>query len=130
MLKSFTLATLFASVAMIAASVGCAKKTEPAKPSAPATQPAAPADSTTPPAAATSAAPAGVPASFASLSQADQAAALAQKTCPVSDEPLGSMGTPIKVTVSGRDVFLCCEKCKDPIQQDPRKYLAKLEAAK
>ncbi len=54
------------------------------------------------------------------LSAADRTAALAQKTCPVSDEPLGSMGTPIKVTVEGRDVFLCCEGCRDSTRSQPR----------
>jgi hypothetical protein len=64
---------------------------------------------------------------FASLSPEDRAAAEKQKICPVSDEPLGSMGTPIKVTVKGRDVFLCCAGCKKPIEEDPDKYLAKLD---
>ena len=64
---------------------------------------------------------------FASLSLEDRAAAEKQKICPVSDEPLDSMGTPIKVTVKGRDVFLCCAGCKKPIEEDPDKYLAKLD---
>ncbi|MGD9634147.1 MAG: hypothetical protein AB7G28_06035 [Pirellulales bacterium] len=63
---------------------------------------------------------------MADLSDADRAAALAQKTCPVSDEPLGSMGTPIKVTVNGRDVFLCCNGCRKELEANPDKYLAKL----
>jgi len=67
---------------------------------------------------------------MAGLSEADRAAALAQKVCPVSDEPLGSMGAPIKVTVDGRDVFLCCEGCKESFESDPGKYLAKLDASK
>jgi len=71
-----------------------------------------------------------VTAAFASLSEADRAAALAQKICPVSDEPLGSMGAPLKVTVEGRDVFLCCEGCKKALEEDPQKYLAKLAPAK
>jgi len=71
-----------------------------------------------------------VTAAFASLSDADRTAALAQKICPVSDEALGSMGTPLKVTVDGRDVFICCESCRDPLVADPTKYLAKLDAAK
>jgi hypothetical protein len=66
---------------------------------------------------------------LAKLSEADHARALAQKFCPVTDEALGSMGTPIKVTVEGRDVFLCCEGCVDALKADPAKYLAKLDAA-
>jgi hypothetical protein len=67
---------------------------------------------------------------MAGLNEADRAAATAQKTCPVSDEPLGSMGTPIKVTIEGRDVFLCCEGCRDQIVAEPQKFLAKLDDAK
>ena len=90
------------------------------------------ADSSPAPAAADTAAdvasPSGVPAEFAELAEADRAAAMAQKVCPVSGEALGSMGTPIKVTVDGRDVYLCCAACKDQLLADPRKYLAKLNA--
>jgi hypothetical protein len=67
---------------------------------------------------------------MAGLNEADRAAATAQKICPVSDEPLGSMGTPIKVTIEGRDVFLCCEGCRDQIVAEPQKFLAKLDDAK
>lgn len=71
-----------------------------------------------------------VTAALASLSEADRAAAIAQKVCPVSDEALGSMGTPLKVAVAGREVFICCENCRDPLVAEPEKYLAKLDAAK
>ncbi|HEY4233398.1 MAG TPA: TRASH domain-containing protein [Lacipirellulaceae bacterium] len=71
---------------------------------------------------------ASVPEGFEKLSDADRAAALAQKTCPVSGEKLGGMGTPFKVSVKGRDVFLCCPSCKDDLLKDPDKYLAKLDA--
>ena len=54
-------------------------------------------------------------------------AALAQKVCPVSDEPLGSMGTPPKVTIDGQDVFLCCEGCEEELKSNPDEYLAKLK---
>jgi hypothetical protein len=67
-----------------------------------------------------------VAAALAELSDEDRALAEKQKICLVSDEPLGSMGTPIKVTVNGRDVFLCCAGCKKPLEDDPDKYLAKL----
>jgi YHS domain-containing protein len=71
---------------------------------------------------------AAIPEGFEKLSEADRAAALAQKVCPVSDAKLGEMGTPFKVTVKGRDVFLCCQNCKDDLLKDPDKYLAKLDA--
>ena len=57
-------------------------------------------------------------------SEADRALALAQKICPVSGDELGGMGTPIKVSVNGRDVFLCCEGCKEDLLAEPEKYLA------
>jgi YHS domain-containing protein len=88
----------------------------------------------TPPSESTSAvedaSPSDVPEELADLSEADRAAVLAQKVCPVSGQELGAMGTPIKVTVEGRDVFLCCEGCKDDLLADPGKYLAKLDANK
>lgn len=67
---------------------------------------------------------------MASLGEADRAAALAQKICPVSNEPLGSMGAPIKLTVAGRDVFICCDGCRKELEANPDKYLAKLDGPK
>lgn len=63
---------------------------------------------------------------LAGLSADDRAAVEKQKVCPVSDEALGSMGAPIKVTVQGRDVYICCDGCQDSLTKDPEKYLAKL----
>jgi hypothetical protein len=64
---------------------------------------------------------------MAKLSPADRAKAEIQKMCPVSNEPLGSMGTPIKVTVEGRDVFVCCEGCVDELKANFAKYADQLE---
>jgi YHS domain-containing protein len=58
--------------------------------------------------------------------EADAAAIAEQKLCPVMDEPLGGMGPPLKVTGLGRDVFLCCKGCLKFLEQEPKKYLAKL----
>ena len=68
----------------------------------------------------------------AERSEADQAAAEKQRICPVSGGALGSMGAPVKVTVTAGDgteheVFLCCGGCKGDIEKDPDTYLAKLE---
>ena len=63
---------------------------------------------------------------LAELSPADRAAAENQQMCPVTDEPLGSMGKPYKITHEGTDVFFCCEMCKDSFADDPGKYMAKL----
>jgi YHS domain-containing protein len=63
---------------------------------------------------------------LAQLSEADRALAEKQKICPVSGNPLGSMGKPYKVTVKGQEVFLCCPGCEDAIKKNPDEYLAKL----
>ncbi len=63
---------------------------------------------------------------LATLSPADRELAEKQKVCPVSGEPLGSMGTPYKVTVKDREVFLCCAGCESRIKENPDQYLAKL----
>ena len=63
------------------------------------------------------------------LSPEDREKAIAQKDCPVADGPLGTMGVPIKVTIKGRDVFLCCKGCQQELTENPAKYLAKLDAA-
>ena len=64
---------------------------------------------------------------FAQLSPEDQESAKAQKICPVTDEPLGSMGTPIKVEVKDKTVWVCCKGCVQSVQENPDKYLAKVE---
>jgi len=51
------------------------------------------------------------------------------KVCPVSGEPLGSMGDPIVVKQDGREVQLCCKGCTKKLAAEPAKYLAKLDAA-
>lgn len=66
-------------------------------------------------------------AALAKLSPEDRALAEKQKVCPVSGEPLGSMGKPYKVNVEGRDVLLCCQGCEEEIKENPAKYLAKLD---
>jgi hypothetical protein len=49
-----------------------------------------------------------------------------QKTCPVTDEELGSMGPPIPVAVGGQTIYVCCEGCKEAVQADPDSYVAKV----
>ena len=120
MSNSFTVLSLFGSAACAVALVGCSK--EPAAP--PVVVQEEVVEEVEVPALATT--DANDP--LATLSEADRAAVLAQKICPVSDEELGGMGTPIKVTVKGRDVFLCCEGCRDQLEAEPDKFLAKLDA--
>jgi hypothetical protein len=71
-------------------------------------------------------APDAITKALAGLSPADRELAEKQKTCPVSGEPLGSMGTPVKVTVEDREVFLCCAGCEGELRSDPEKYLPRL----
>ncbi len=50
---------------------------------------------------------------LANLNSDDRNLADAQKFCAVmTDNLLGSMGTPVKVDVNGETVFLCCDGCK------------------
>lgn len=80
----------------------------------------------------TAAAPEEVPAEVAAareeLPEADRQLVAAQKVCPVSGKSLGAMGKPIKVTVDGRDVFICCEGCEEPLKSEPQKHLATLDS--
>jgi membrane fusion protein, copper/silver efflux system len=51
-----------------------------------------------------------------------------QKTCPVTNLKLGSMGDPIAVEVEVRKVWLCCSNCPPKLKAQPAKYLARLAA--
>lgn len=54
-----------------------------------------------------------VEASFAALAPTDRGPARAQGFCAVmTDNPLGSMGAPVKVKLGDKDVFLCCAGCR------------------
>jgi len=70
-----------------------------------------------------------ITAELASLPEADRAKAVAQRICPVSDQRLGSMPGVKKLTVDGRDVFVCCDHCKADLEAEPAKFFAKLDAA-
>ena len=63
---------------------------------------------------------------LASLSAEDRELARKQRVCPVSKAALGSMGTPVKVRVRDRDVFICCNGCEKELQANAEKYLAQL----
>jgi YHS domain-containing protein len=71
-----------------------------------------------------------VPNSLADLSPKDRPLAEAQRLCPVTGDPLGDMGTPVKVDVNGQTVFLCCDSCKKKALDNPDKTLAKVEKFK
>lgn len=56
----------------------------------------------------------------------DEPLIVKQAMCPVMDEPLGSMGGPIKVMVGDKPIFLCCKGCVKKIRAEPAKYLSKV----
>lgn len=64
---------------------------------------------------------------LAKLSPEDAAAVEKQKICPVSNELLGSMGTPLQVDAQGTAVWICCEGCRKPVETDPAKFVAKIK---
>jgi YHS domain-containing protein len=57
-------------------------------------------------------------------SDADAAAIEAQTICPVTKQPLGTHGRPLKVVVEGRPIFVCCQGCIAKVQQNPELYLS------
>lgn len=61
------------------------------------------------------------------LSPEDQKLALKQVSCPVTGEPLGSMGPPVKVIVEGQPVFLCCVGCEMEAQEHAEETLKKVK---
>ena len=69
------------------------------------------------PANAADAKPSGVPSSYPLTK------------CPVSDEVLGEMGKPVKVSHQGTDVYLCCKSCIKDFDKEPAKYVEKVKNA-
>ncbi len=66
-----------------------------------------------------------IAAALAGLDTIDRPLADSQKYCAVAtDSLLGSMGTPVKVQVEGRTVFLCCDGCKSRALRNAEKTLA------
>jgi len=51
------------------------------------------------------------------------------KTCVISGEKLGEMGTPYVFQHEGTEVRLCCAGCKATFEKDPAKYLAVIAGA-
>ena len=64
------------------------------------------------------------------LPEADRKLALAQGFCPVTGAALGSMGVPVKITLRGQAVFLCCKGCIAAAKKNPDEMLKKLAEAK
>jgi Cu(I)/Ag(I) efflux system membrane fusion protein len=67
-----------------------------------------------------------IKAALAKLSPADRKAAELQKECPINEgSQLGSMGVPVKLTLAGETVFVCCEGCQEEALADPKGTLEK-----
>ncbi len=62
------------------------------------------------------------------MSPEDQKLARLQKVCPVTGKALGSMGPPIKQTMGGKTIFLCCEGCEANFAKSRLETLGKASA--
>jgi hypothetical protein len=72
-----------------------------------------------------------IKAAIAKLPEGDQAAAAAQRYCPMMDTVrLGAMGAPVKVMIDGKPVFLCCKGCQEAATEHGKHTVAKAEKLK
>lgn len=65
--------------------------------------------------------------SVSQATSADQVAIRAQGHCPVMNQALGGHGAPIKITIDGQPLFVCCKGCIRKVEQNPDLYLAKVK---
>jgi membrane fusion protein, copper/silver efflux system len=70
------------------------------------------------------------PSTPAGSPEADKRLIEEQKTCPIMGNPLGSMGTPIKIVLKEQTVFLCCAECTAPAKGNAERTLAKVKELK
>ena len=63
------------------------------------------------------------------LPETERKQALAQRFCPVTGAALGSMGVPVKITLRGQTVFLCCKGCMGKAKRSPDEMLKILAEA-
>jgi Cu(I)/Ag(I) efflux system membrane fusion protein len=69
-----------------------------------------------------------VSSSLSKLPPEDRALAESQVTCPVLDgSRLGSMGVPVKVSLGGKSVFLCCSGCEGKAKAEPDRTAARAD---
>lgn len=48
-------------------------------------------------------------------------------TCIVTDNKLGSMGTPVTKVYGDQEVKFCCKPCVAKFEKDPQRYLKKIQ---
>jgi membrane fusion protein, copper/silver efflux system len=66
-----------------------------------------------------------IKSALAKLTPDDRTLAESQRFCPVlPTSRLGSMGIPLKLTVDGETVFVCCSGCRKKALSDPSETLA------
>jgi Cu/Ag efflux protein CusF len=70
-----------------------------------------------------------IKANLDTLSAEDRKIAEWQRECP-NGGPLGLMGVPIKLTVKGQPVFICCEHCKEDVEKNPDDMLKRVADSK
>jgi Cu(I)/Ag(I) efflux system membrane fusion protein len=63
---------------------------------------------------------------IAQLPEADRQLAMAQRVCPITGAALGSMGVPVKITLRGQPVVLCCKGCVGKAKREPEETLKKI----
>ena len=73
---------------------------------------------------------ADIRAAIAKLDPADRPLVELQRYCPDTGERLGSMGVPVKVSLDGKPVFVCCRGCVEKVKAEPAVMLARVEAFK
>lgn len=72
-----------------------------------------------------------ITASLAKLEPTDRAVAQEQRFCPVQEGVrLGTMGTPVKLSLEGKTVFLCCQGCVAHAERNPKQILETVERLK
>lgn len=74
--------------------------------------------------------PANIAENLAKLSAEDRKLAEAQGVCPITGDPLGALGVPVKITLKGQPVVLCCKDCIEKAKADPDKTLGKMKEMK
>jgi Cu(I)/Ag(I) efflux system membrane fusion protein len=67
---------------------------------------------------------------LAKLPEEDRQLARQQRICPITGDPLGSMGVPPKIMLRGRPVFLCCKGCAGAAKKAPEETLKKVDRSR
>ena len=71
-----------------------------------------------------------VVAAMAQLSTEDRKLAESQVWCPVQKDRLGLMGPPVKLTLEGRTLFICCKECRKEAEANPAEMFGRVEELK